>query len=95
MGRDLEERFEDGFGFLEPLKMGDGLGRFEDELEIFGDLSGPGFDGCGGGEAIEAAVDFDGGEVAGVEGEEVGGGEVPGVEGGFPLFVAIAAGADE
>ena len=95
VGGDLEEGFECGVGVFEAFEVSDGLGGFEDELKSGGDLAGPRFDGGGSRETVEAAVDFDGWEVGGVEGEHLGLGEIFWVEGGFPFFVAVPAGADE
>ena len=79
----------------EALEVRDALGRLEAEAEVRRRGGEPGFEHGGRGEGAEGVVDFDRGELGGVELEELFGGRFCGVEGGLPGGVGPAGGSGE
>ena len=69
----IEKFGEVGVGVFEKFVVGDDVGDFEGEDEVWRSLVVPVLNGFGAGRAVEGGIDFDGVEAGGVEVEAVGG----------------------
>ena len=79
----------------EAFEVRDALRRLEAEAEVRGRGGEPGFEHRRRGQCAEGVVDFDRGELGGVELEELFGGRLRGIEGGLPRWVGPAGGSGE
>lgn len=91
---DFEKTLEDAFAIAESMDVGDLLIGFQREAESWRDGFRPIEQQLFGGHAIEAVIDFDGGEPLAIEIEHFAIGKFFGIEVALPLFVRVAGSAD-
>jgi hypothetical protein len=87
---DFQETFERARAVTEPFYVSDLLVGLQSETKTFGDTLGPVQKRGLGGHAIEAVIDFDRGELLGVEAEHLLVRQLFRVEAALPLFIGVS-----
>ena len=90
----FEETLERAFAIAKALDVSDLLIGLQRETKTIGNTFGPTEEDRFSRHAVEAVIDFDGGELFAVEGEHVLVRKFVRIEGALPLFVGIAGGTD-
>jgi hypothetical protein len=92
---DFQEAFERTRAVAEPFYVRDLLVGLQSETKSFGDALGPVQKRGLSGHAIEAVIDFDRGELRGVEGEHFAIRKLLGVKVPLPLLIGVSRSPDE